>query len=190
MIPTEIVKGKLWSGPVQSIMPENLRRVLDQGVVCIVSVLPIGQVGFPVDRIEPRPKAHHVLVAWDDDELDPQRIDYAIHLNVPTLIHCNAGENRSTTLAACWLLKHISGHSWASALELVMQAREQELGRPPRVHDQMRQNVERYAAWLEPIQLTSPTGRMHNSEPRLQNIPPPKTELGTQIKDALRKPPK
>jgi hypothetical protein len=151
---SEIVKDRLWAGPISSVKPENLRPLMDQGLVCIVSCLPIGSVGaFAPEVIEPKPKAHHLLCCWDDEELEPERIDYAIHLNVPTLIHCNAGQNRSTTLATCWLLKH---DGWAThpsvsagdALDLVIRERTKRLRREPRVYDEMRENIRRYAEWL------------------------------------------
>jgi hypothetical protein len=151
---SEIVKGRLWAGPIRCLKKETLTELIEKGVVCVVSCLPIGQVGaFAIDSVSPKPKAHHVLVTWDDEVVDPERIDYAIHLNVPTLIHCNAGENRSTTLAACWLLKHDGWHShpsttWEEALDYVVLRRRETLRREPRVYDEMRRNIQRYAAWL------------------------------------------
>ncbi len=152
---SEISTGRLWSGPIKSVKPENLRPLMDKGLVCIVSCLPIGQVGaFPPEMIEPKPKAHHILTCWDEEPVEPERIDYAIHLDVPTLIHCNAGQNRSSALAACWLLKHDGwlthpSTTWKDALDYVILRRRELLGREPKIYDEMRQNVRRYAAWLK-----------------------------------------
>lgn len=197
---SEIVKERLWSGSIRCLQKPTLTELVDKGVVCVVSCMPIGQVGaFAIDAVTPKPKAHRLIVMWDDEVLEPERIDYAIDLNVPTLIHCNAGENRSTTMAACWLLKHTTMQTATGALDFVERARARDLRRAPRVYDEMRKNVERYAEWLTPprtaeeiiaeaeeiVRTSSPTGWLHSSEPNLQNIPI-RTELGTQIKEAFR----
>ncbi|NIT77304.1 MAG: hypothetical protein GWN58_22895 [Anaerolineae bacterium] len=187
---SEIVPGRLWAGSINSVKPENMRALTDKGLVCVVSCLPIGQVGaFPPEVIEPKPKAHHILTCWDDEVVEPKRIDYAIHLNVPTLIHCNAGQNRSTCIAACWLLKHDGwlthpSTTWQEALVAVTLKRRELLGREPKVYDEMRENVRRYAEWLR-ARTASPTGRLRHSEPAMQNVPI-KSELGSRIKKAFR----
>lgn len=151
---SEIVKGRLWSGPITCLHKPVLSELIDKGVVCVISCMPIGQVGaFAIDSIAVKPKAHHVLVTWDDEVVEPERIDYAIHLDVPTLIHCNAGENRSSALAACWLLKHDGWHTHPSttaddALDYVRLRRHETLHRPPRIDDAMIENVRRYSQWL------------------------------------------
>ena len=155
---SEIIRGRLWAGPMQSIISENLKELIDYGLVCVLSILPVGNFGFPLDRIDPKPKAHRVLVTWDDEDLDPERIDYAVHLNVQTLVHCNLGQNRSTALAACWLLKHEGwithpsinlGDATAAVVDIVVRARAKTLGAEPRLHAKMIENVVRYAEWLK-----------------------------------------
>jgi hypothetical protein len=156
---SEILPRRLWAGPVQSVSPENLRELIDHGLVCVLSILPVGNFGFPLDRIDPKPKAHQILVTWDDEDLDPERIDYAIRIDKPTLVHCNSGQNRSTALAACWLLKHDKwlthpsinlGDATAAVVDIVVRARAKTLGAEPRLHAKMIENVVRYAEWLKP----------------------------------------
>jgi len=160
-----IVSGWLYSGPYTSWLNEwpGLHAA---GVKSVISIVPIASPGiFKADprSVIPRPLIHKVLFAWDDTVLAPDQIDVVIsHPNTlssqgpvfSTFIHCNSGENRSTALAACWLLRHTSvgglRHEAAEqAISRVYDARTETLGRPPKLHDVMRANVAAYASWLQ-----------------------------------------
>lgn len=144
-----ILDGLLWSGPHQTVVtPDYLTRLVAQGLECIISILPVGNPGFPVDRIRPIPNAHRILTCMDDETVDPQRIHWLIDLPVPTLIHCNAGQNRSSMVAACWIIHH-RGMDADTALMKVIAKRSAVLGHEPRITPVMRENVHAYAKWFQ-----------------------------------------
>ena len=152
---TEILEGRLWVGSIRSVaFRENLRELKDSGLKCVLSVLPIGKIGgWSPCQMEERVEAHRILFSWDDTELEPVWIERAIDLDVPTLIHCNSGKNRSTAIAACWLLRHHSSlfksTLWTDeAIEMVKSARDKTRGTPADIYPEMRENVKRYWHWL------------------------------------------
>jgi hypothetical protein len=160
---TRIVTG-LWAGPWRSL--SELGKL--QQVEVVVSCLPIGTRACDrsaeeirgklahIERWEPGRKIlHRILVTSDTDRsIPPEHIRHALdQTHLPTLIHCNAGQNRSTMLAACWLLLHrrpIGGEAGtaAEALAFVSRARAAKLGKVPNVYPEMRATVERFADWL------------------------------------------
>jgi hypothetical protein len=115
---------------------------------CIISVLPVGHPGFPVDKVLPVPNAHRILNCLDNDPVEPIRIHWLIDLPVPTLVHCNVGQNRSSMVSSCWLVLHKKMDA-ESALRTVSAKRTATLGHEPRISEVMRQNVHTYATWLE-----------------------------------------
>ena len=156
-----LITPGLWAGSYGSL--QSLDKFEELEVV--VSILPIGT--RPADmsasdvrghldhfaRWKGRKLAHRVLVMSDVDALiPPEHIAHALGDNRPTLIHCNAGQNRSTAMAACWLLLH-RGHHWETdgqrVLAYVSRQRQADLGNPPRVYAQMEANVSRFAEWLK-----------------------------------------
>ena len=154
---TELVEGKLWAGSRRAV--ENgqyFRGLLEKGVTNVVTILPIGAPGaWPLETsFRFKPQSLRVLIMGDREEIPPQMIDSAIGAigsPVPTLIHCNVGQNRSTAVAACWMLRH--GHAAAeTVLDHVMGLRAVDIGALPRVSPEMRKNVENYAEWLKEIE--------------------------------------
>jgi len=161
---SKIVTG-LWAGPWRSL--DELDEL--KQVEVVVSCLPIGTRACDrsaedirgklahVKRWNPgRELRHRILVTSDTDaSIPPEHIRHVLdQTHVPTLIHCNAGQNRSTMLAACWLLLHrrpieqpvIEG---LDALNFVGRIRARDLGRPPKLYPEMQENVMRFAAWLK-----------------------------------------
>lgn len=151
---TEIVPQKLWSCAHNDIhQPHVVEKLINNGLRCIISILPAGRCN--IWDINPKPDVHRVLVCLDDEYVSPVRIDYAVNLHVPTLIHCNAGKNRSTAVAACWLIKHcifVYGDDLSAvpdrAIGWVVDRRTEALGWPPKISDVMRFNVKKYFKWL------------------------------------------
>ena len=149
-----IVVGRLWSGPFQS-----LQELDDMsGLEVVVSILPIGSL--PCDetahtirqRLSGRGLRHRILVTSDHDNSIPcEHIADVTRDPAPTLIHCNAGQNRSTMLAACWLLHRGTDDNAEDALYRVSSARESELGFPPKVYPSMAATVARFEGYLKAL---------------------------------------
>ena len=138
----EIVPGKLWAGNIRSI------QNIPAAARCVLSILPIGNRDIEETARKLRSVIsieHRILITGDFDSLPPLHIRHALRPEVPILIHCNAGYNRSTALAACWLLE-FGGFTdpWA-ALQAVAGKRQADLGEPLKIFDAMEGNVERYA---------------------------------------------
>ena len=122
-----------------------------------MSVLPIGTQ--PCDQtatfirgvLGGRGLRHRVLVTSDTDPHIPnEHIAHVLGDPAPTLIHCNAGQNRSTAMAACWLLMHRDvGPDPQFVLRYVKHRREADLGNWPRVYAQMEATVIRFGKFLE-----------------------------------------
>jgi protein-tyrosine phosphatase len=142
-----IVPGLLWSGS---------RRVVEHPIPdlieVIVSCLPIGRVPCHDSAHSIREtigdRLHRIVVCGDHDPLPPEYIAHAldnhdatVRGSRPTLIHCNAGVNRSSTMAACWLVLH-QGHTAARAIEQVINTRPE-----AEMSEAMRDNVVRVAQW-------------------------------------------
>lgn len=160
---SRIVTG-LWAGPWRTL--DELGEL--KQVEVVVSCLPIGTRACDrsaedirgklahVERWNPGRKIlHRILVTSDTDQsIQPEHIRHALdQTHLPTLIHCNAGQNRSTMLAACWLLLH--GRpierpmtKGLDALNMVARIRARTLGHTPKVYPEMQENVMRFAAWL------------------------------------------
>jgi hypothetical protein len=159
---TEYVPGRLWSSGWRPVSDQDALRVLyGRGVECITTVTPIGQrCVWHIDGIEPMPKYQRVLYCWDQSPLLPEQIDATVNLDVPTLIHCNAGKNRSTAIAICWLLRHVVDPEQYGTEESVQQIiddaialRSKTIEQPELVSDVMVENVKKYAQWLREGQL-------------------------------------
>lgn len=118
---------------------------------CIVSVLPIGSkdptttARYIRGRIAGRAR-HRIVVAHDHDPLPPEYVDHALSFDGSTIVHCNAGANRSVALAACWRLRHDCPDRRDldpdAVIDHVIAVRR------GRVTDEMRENVRAYAGWL------------------------------------------
>jgi len=153
-----IVSG-LWAGPYRSL--EEIDQM--EGLQTIISILPIAQI--PCDgsaatirqwlaRTAPHIR-HRILVTSDTEpNLSPEYISHVVSFaKVPTLIHCNGGRNRSSMLAACWLLFYRKAASPEQALEIVKTQRlpqfKEAPGRRFYLDPAMIQTVHRFAAWLK-----------------------------------------
>lgn len=146
-----LVDGRLWSGPKSAI--DHVPELKQLGLEVIISVFPISH--FACDKTARLVREnlhglkHRIVIAHDHDPLPSEYIDHALSTNAPTLIHCNAGENRSTAMACCWLIKH-EGWGVNQAIDHVVRERYKVLGHEPRFFDTMRHNVYAY-------------GRFHNA---------------------------
>jgi len=140
-----LVDGRLWSGPKSSV--DHIPELKNLGLEVLISVFPISHWACDktarLVRENLHGVRHRIVIAHDHDVLPPEYIDHAITTNAPTLIHCNAGENRSTAMACCWLIKH-EGWKADKALEYVLRERCLALGHEPRLFDPMRHNVYAY----------------------------------------------
>ncbi|HEU01423.1 hypothetical protein LCGC14_0273270 [marine sediment metagenome] len=157
---TCIVEGLLWAGSVRSLDLCTLLDLQEQGLRRVISVLPIGnrpcdQSAEFIRQLLARLKLQHrIVVSADDAALPPDYVAHALGDDLaPTLIHCNAGQNRSTALAACWLIHHRIGAGTlldaARALSCIMEQRARDLGAVPRLWPAMQANVEAFAAWKD-----------------------------------------
>jgi len=149
---TELIEGKLWAGSRHAVENgQHFRGLLEKGMVCTVSILPIGSPGaWPLESsFRYKPPAMRVLIMGDHEEIPPTLIDHAVSMDAPTLIHCNVGQNRSTAIAACWLLKHGHYDDDEIAWQYVVGRRTRDIGASPRVSKEMRQNVATYREWLD-----------------------------------------
>jgi hypothetical protein len=144
-----MVHGKLWAGGREAVENQDfLAKLLSRGVRVVVSILPVG--GLNIAYLRPKPPLWKLLIAEDNEELDPQYIDLAINLPAPTLIHCNAGQNRSTALAACWMMRHVvSSEDPGAIMKRAIMMRARDLGGQPRVFGEMHGNVASYGEWLQ-----------------------------------------
>jgi len=153
---TEVVPKRLWACAHKDIHePHAMEKLIDQGLECVVSILPAGI--YNICDIDPKPQVHKVLVCLDNSQVSPERIEGVVSLMAPTLIHCNAGKNRSTAIAACWLIKQCSfiydrGGNTATivnrAIDYVIEKRAATFGYLPQVTETMRHNVYKYFKWL------------------------------------------
>ncbi len=148
-----LIAPGLWAGPFGSL--QELDELEDLAVV--VSILPIGtrdcaeSATFIRGVLDGRELLHRILVTSDTDPHIPaEHIAHVLADRRPTLIHCNAGQNRSTAMAACWLLLHQDAEPYPrSVLRYVMDKRAEDLGRAPKVYAQMEATVIRFGAWLK-----------------------------------------
>ncbi len=145
---SEIVESRLWAGNLESVRSDI------PGVQCVLSIFPVATSTEDI-RYSINGKKHHILVAGDYNRIPPADIDSALDSDLPMLIHCNAGQNRSTALATCWLLRHGGFTDAAFASAVVLLKRAEDLGIPPRMTDVMWANIEEYAIYLSALKETA-----------------------------------
>lgn len=149
----------VYCGPYAALREWDL--LWELGVRDLTSIVPVARVGvFQADHpsLSPRPLLHRVFFSWDDTVWDdPLRVDLAINGCRPIFIHCNSGQNRSTALAACRVLRDmyagggepcLTEPPFDVALTDVIGARQETLGHPPKVYPEMFRNVQRYSDWF------------------------------------------
>lgn len=143
---TELVPGLLWAGGLEAI------AVTPTSVVKIITVLhtSAGAMNYSV--------VHCWLRATNDEVLSPAQIEAAVAGKVPTLVHCQLGQNRSTAIAICWLRRnlHVVGDvklgNLDDTIRWVVEERTRDLKHLGRAAAElspaMRDNVNRYEEWL------------------------------------------
>lgn len=159
---SEIVLG-LWAGPYQAL--HEIEEM--KGLETIISILPLGRERCNVTArairaylaLEGFTGEHRILVMDDDEpQLGNASILHCLKNSGPMLIHCNGGRNRSSMLAACWLIlmRSRSGPPHTTpdeALEFVKQRRLPQFkegpGREFYQDPNMIQTVHRFAKWLK-----------------------------------------
>ena len=151
---------KLFAGPVACFTNGDWEELVSKrGVRCCISILPIGRPGVSrADVLDPLPRYHRILHAWDDTVLQPDVIRAVIDLEVSTFIHCNSGENRSSMLAACWLLWHTQpalAVNGEKAWKEVLASRAKTLGHEPKTRPAMHENVKKFADYLTVLATTT-----------------------------------
>ena len=141
---TELIPDRLWSGSREAVWPplDESKLPPNTRIVSFVT-LPTDYEHIDVYMID----------ALDDDVLSPEDIHQALGpTKTPVVSICQLGQNRSSALAACYIIRH--GYKAVStAISFVEEQRTPHLNAVGRsgakVSPQMRANVYAYAAWLE-----------------------------------------
>ena len=147
---TELIPGKLWAGDAEGIheVHRAIQVELEQeGLTCIVTFVDVSLPGVDVRRV----------IASDDAKIEPEDIAALLRVKRPAprfYCACQLGQNRSSAIAAAFLLQENMHHRTADdVIAFVEKHRTPDLasiGRSgAKVSPQMRENVRAFARWLK-----------------------------------------
>ena len=152
---TELIPGKLWAGDAEGVHEAHAEEQALFGpegrLTRVVTFVDIDLQGVDVRRV----------IASDDAKIEPEDIAALLHVKRPATCSprfycaCQLGQNRSSAMAACFLLQENMSHKTADeVIAFVEEYRTPDLasiGRSgAKVSPQMRENVRAFARWIKP----------------------------------------